>query len=359
MTATLHGKPELYPAGAVEVAPGCHAWMQPNGEWFESNAGLVVGEGESLLVDTLADLRITRRMLDGLAALTAPAPIRTLVNTHSDVDHVAGNQLLSGAAIISSARSAALIREQDPGSLKAFARLAGAMRILGRLPLPVVGSLAPPLLPRVDLRAIGAYIGDMLAPFEFGGIEVPPATRDFDGELTLEAGGREVRLIEVGPAHTPGDLLVHVPDARLVYTGDILFVGGTPVMWAGPVSNWIAAVDTLLGLEADTYVPGHGPVCGADEAKAVRRYWTWLEAAARHRFGLGMSPWEAARDIALSAEFAEHEWAGWSAPERIVINVHTLDRERRGDLGGEPSPRELITMFSRVALLAQELSATR
>jgi glyoxylase-like metal-dependent hydrolase (beta-lactamase superfamily II) len=316
----------------------------------------VVGEGESALVDTLADLALTRRMLDALAPLTAGAPIGTLVNTHSDADHIDGNQLLAGAEIVSSRRSAEIIRRQDPGSFTGFGRLARGMRLVGGLPLPVVGSLPLPVLPRVRLRPIGDYIGDMLAPFDFGGIDVTAPTREFEGELSLDVGGRKLRLKEVGPAHTPGDLIVHVPDAGVVYAGDILFVRATPVMWAGPVLNWTAAIDTMLALDADTYVPGHGPVCGRDEAEAVKRYWVWLEAAARHRFGLGMSAWEAARDIALSPEFATHEWASWFGPERIVINVHTLDRERRGELGGEASPRELVTIFSRVALLARELA---
>ena len=314
-----------------------------------------MGDGESALIDTLADLRLTRRMLDGFAGLTGAAPIRTLVNTHSDADHIDGNQLVSDAEIVSSRRSAEIIRGQDPGALKGFARLAGAMRIVGRLPVPVVGSLPLPAVPRVRLASIGSYIGDMLAPFEFDGIEVTPPTREFEGDLSIDAGGRKLRLLEVGPAHTPGDLIVHVPDAGVVYTGDILFVGGTPVMWAGPVINWIEAIDRLLALDADTYVPGHGPVCGREEAEAVKRYWVWLEAAARHRFGLGMSAWEAARDIALAPDFQTHEWASWSAPERIVINVQTLERERHGELGGEASPRELVTLFSRVALLAREL----
>jgi glyoxylase-like metal-dependent hydrolase (beta-lactamase superfamily II) len=318
-----------------------------------------VGDGESVLIDTLTDLPLTRRMLDGLAPVTSAAPIRTLINTHSDADHIDGNQLVAGAEIVSSRRSTELIRRQNPGSFKGFARLAGAMRMVGRLPVPVVGSLPLPVVPRVRLRAIGEYIGDMLAPFDFDGIDVTPPTRDFEGEMSLDAGGRKLRLLEVGPAHTPGDLIVHVPDAGVVYAGDILFVGGTPVMWAGPVINWIGAIDRVLSLDADTYVPGHGPVCGREEAEAVKRYWTWLEASARHRFGLGMSAWEAARDIALSPEFGTHEWSSWSVPERIVINVDTLDRERRGELGGEASPRELITLFSRVALLAGELAERR
>jgi cyclase len=319
----------------------------------------VVGEGESAVIDTLADVPLTRRMLEGFSTLTADAPIRTLVNTHSDADHIDGNQLLADAEIVSSRRSTEIIRRQNPGSFKGFGRLAGGMRFVGKLPLPVVGSLPLPVLPRLRLGSIGNYIGDMLAPFDFGGIEVTPPTRDFEGELSLDVGGRKLRLLEVGPAHTPGDLMVHVPDAGVVYTGDILFVGGTPVMWAGPVINWIGAIDRLLDLDADKFVPGHGPVCGREEAEAVKRYWNWLEASARHRFGLGMSAWEAARDIALSAEFRTYEWSRWNAPERIVINVHTLERERRGELGGEASPRELVNLFSRVALLARELERTR
>lgn len=338
------------------VGDGCYAWIQPNGEWFESNAGLVAGDGESVLIDTLADLKLTRQMLDAFTDITEHAPIRTLVNTHSDADHVDGNQLVADADIVTSRRSAELIRQQDPGSFKGFGRLAHGMRLVGRLPLPVIGSLPLPVLPRVKLRSIGTYIGDMLEPFDFDGIDVAAPTREFEGETSLDAGGRKLRLFEVGPAHTPGDLFIHVPDAGVVYTGDILFVGSTPIMWAGPVVNWVVAIDRLLDLDADTYVPGHGPVCGRAEAEAVKRYWVWLEATARHRFGLGMSAWEAARDIALSPEFKTYEWSEWGQPERIVVNLHTLERERRGQLGGDASPRELITLFSRVALLAEELA---
>ena len=339
----------------AQVGEGCHAWLQPDWGWFESNAGLVVGNGASVLIDTLADLPLTRRMLDGLAPLTASAPIRTLINTHSDADHIAGNQLIAGAEIVSSRRSTEIIRGQNIGAFKGFTRLAGAMRTVGGLPVPVVGSLGVPVLPRLRLRVIGDYLSDMLSPFDFDGIEETPPTRDFEGELTLEVGGRKLRLFEVGPAHTPGDVIIHVPNAGVVYAGDILFIDGTPIMWAGPVANWITAIDRLLALDADTYVPGHGPVCGRAEAEALKRYWEWLDASARHRFGLGMSAWEAARDIALSPEFRETEWASWFGPERIVINLHTLERERRGELGGELSTRELITIFSRVALLARDL----
>ena len=82
---------------------------------------------------------------------------------------------------------------------------------------------------------MGRFVGEALGPFSFREVRLRRPDRTFRGELALEVGGREVRLIEVGPAHTPGDLIVHVPDTRVVFAGDILFIGVTPVMWAGPV----------------------------------------------------------------------------------------------------------------------------
>ena len=68
--------------GLHEVADGCHAYLQPDGGWGYSNAGLIVGDGVSLLVDTLFDLDLTAAMLGSMDALTAVAPIGTVVNTH-------------------------------------------------------------------------------------------------------------------------------------------------------------------------------------------------------------------------------------------------------------------------------------
>ena len=83
---------------------------------------------------------------------------------------------------------------------------------------------------------------------------------DVQRRAELSVGSREVRLIEVGPAHTRGDTLALLPAERVLFTGDILFHGGHPIAWAGPVSNWIAACDRILGMDVDVIVPGHGPL---------------------------------------------------------------------------------------------------
>ena len=81
-----------YTTGLHELGDGCFAYLQPDGGWGWSNAGLVAGDGASLLVDTLFDLRLTQRMLEAMAPVTATAPIATLVNTHANGDHCYGNE---------------------------------------------------------------------------------------------------------------------------------------------------------------------------------------------------------------------------------------------------------------------------
>ena len=85
-----------YTKGLHDLGNGCYAYLQPDGSWGWSNAGLVVDSGESLLVDTLFDLKLTAEMLEAMrrAEPKAAARIGTLVNTHSNGDHTFGNQLV-------------------------------------------------------------------------------------------------------------------------------------------------------------------------------------------------------------------------------------------------------------------------
>src|SRR3954471_3245251 len=118
--APLHAAVSRFEGGLVEVGDGVHAWLQPNGVLGESNAALVVGDRASLLVDTLWDPPLTRRMLTAMAPLTADAPIATLVNSHSDGDHWWGNQEVAGAEIIATDAAASVMREESPARMRRF-----------------------------------------------------------------------------------------------------------------------------------------------------------------------------------------------------------------------------------------------
>jgi cyclase len=285
-----------YERGLHEVADGVFAWLQPDGGWGWSNAGLVRGDGGSLLVDTLFDLDLTRAMLDAMAPITATDPIATLVNTHANGDHCYGNQLVGGAEVIASAASAAEMEQLPPSALS--------------------------LMTTMDLGdAANRYVRDAFGPFRFDDIDPPHPDRTFSDRLELEVAGEAVELVEVGPAHTAGDVLVHLPDRRTVFTGDILFVGGTPIVWDGPIHNWLDACDRILAFDADVIVPGHGPLTGAEGVRQTADYLRFVRDEATQRHGAGLTVTEAAWDIDLGP------YADWGESERIAINVDAVYRE--------------------------------
>lgn len=303
-----------------ELGDGCLAYVQHDGSWGWSNAGLVVGDGASLLVDTLFDLRLTQRMLDALQPLTRTSPIRSLVNTHANGDHCYGNQLVKDAEIIASTAAAHEMSEVPPSMLAALNAAPGEIGELFR-----------------------RFFGD----FSFDGIELRLPTRTFDSRLEIEVGGRIIELIEVGPAHTRGDVIVFVPDAQTVYTGDILFIGGTPIVWAGPLSNWVAACDLMLGMDIETVVPGHGPVTDKQGIVKVRDYLSFVETAATERFNAGVDAFDAAREIAHLIGAQSSSYAGWGEAGRIGVNVETVYRT----LDPSHESPNVVEQFRRMALL--------
>jgi glyoxylase-like metal-dependent hydrolase (beta-lactamase superfamily II) len=304
-------RPVGFELGLHEVADGVWAYLQPDGSWGYSNAGLVSGEGVSLLVDTLFDLRLTALMLDAMAPHTAGRPIATVVNTHANGDHCHGNQLVAGAGIrvITSAATAKEMAELPATALAALQQL--------------------------DIGEEGnRFVAEAFGAFDFEGIDVPPPTDTFEGMLTTDAGGRQVVLYEVGPAHTGGDIIAHLPDAGVVFAGDILFINGTPIVWAGPVANWLAACRRIRQLAPTVVVPGHGPLTNDAGVLEMEGYFEWLADETETRRADGMSALDAAWDIDLGP------YAGWSDNERIVVNVdavyHDLDptHQRMNALAG-------------------------
>ena len=349
---SLLGQPARYRTGLEDLGGGLWAWLQPNGGLGESNAGLVVGRGESLLVDTLWDLRLTRRMLAAVAPHIASAPIARLVNTHADGDHCWGNQLLAAVPITATEAAALDMLREEPKRLRLFSRI-GAALAKRSAHGGLVGVGLGMLPGGRGLAGLGAFLR-MLAAYDFEGVTLTPPTETFTAALELEVGGRGVELIEVGPAHSPGDLIVHVPDERVVFAADLVFVGVTPIMWVGPVENWIAGLDRIIALEPRLVVPGHGPTTDLAGVRAVRAYWEYVAAAARERLALGLNPYAAARDVVQSRGFTEQPFVDWDAPERIAINAAIIARNDCGQRG-RVSDQARIQLLARMGELGAEL----
>jgi glyoxylase-like metal-dependent hydrolase (beta-lactamase superfamily II) len=130
-----------------------------------------------------------------------------------------------------------------------------------------------------------------------------------------------------------------------VYTGDVLFIGGTPIVWAGPLSNWIAACDLMLGMDVETVVPGHGPVTGKQGIVQVRDYLAFIEQGATVRFESGMDAFDAARDIAREMSVTGSSFASWGEAGRISVNVETAYRA----LDAQHQSPDVVEQFRRMA----------
>ncbi len=327
-----------------EIGSGLHAYLQ-TGSWGFSNAGLIESGKHTLLIDTLYDLNLTRRMLDEMARrVPAAGSIETVVNTHANGDHCWGNQLVARANIVSSRKAADEMRELSPGLMATLVQAGRVIAKLGPAPRRMLAALGRLGVPRVGpLNEAAEFALECFGGFDFRGITLTLPKTTFEGALTLHVGDKRVELHEVGPAHTKGDAIVHVPDDRVAWTGDILFINAHPIIWEGPVGNWIAACDRLLSLDVDTIVPGHGPITDKRGVQATKAYWVRL----RDTVERGLRDGASLQDMADQA--LRESDPTWTEAHRMIANLDTIRRE----LTHDRSPRDPLMVMALMAKLAR------
>jgi glyoxylase-like metal-dependent hydrolase (beta-lactamase superfamily II) len=294
-----------------EIAKDVYSCLQEDRGLGTSNSGFI-NRGGGLVVDTFWDLPHTRRMIDLYAEIWRQ-PARRVVNTHHNGDHCWGNQLFPQAEIIGHRLCAQFFATENPEGLQ---RLRGLSE--SRDPL---------------LRSLAAAFGE----WDFSDIVLSPPTTLVDDRLEIDLDGLRVDLLYVGPAHTAGDLVVHLPEQGVLFVGDVLFRLCTPIGWEGTFAHWIAALDRLAALHPAVVVPGHGPLCGVDGLREMREYLQYVRSESRRCFDAGLFALDAAKQIDLGP------YAGWTQPERIIFSVERAYRELRG----EPydTPIDVAAMF--------------
>ena len=301
------------------IGTDVYACLQPDTGLGASNSGFVNRDG-GMVVDTMWDLSRTRHLID-LYASVAPDRARRLVNTHHNGDHCWGNQLFAevGTEIMGHRRCAEwFTREATP---ELFVALCEADEV-------------PPAF---------SALTEALRAFDFHDIVLTPPTTLLDGDTVLDLDGHPAHLLSVGPAHTPGDMVLHLPEDGVVFTGDILFHQCTPVGWEGTFANWIGALARLEALEPAVVVPGHGPLADVDGLRGQRQYLTYVLDAAREHFDAGRTTLEAAQRIDLGP------YDLWTEPERLAFQVDRAYREFAGVAWDEPV--DTTRVFSEMAAL--------
>ncbi len=306
-----------------ELGRDVYACLQEEKGLGTSNSGLLNRAG-GLVVDTFWDLPHTRELIAHYARVWA-GPARRVVNTHHNGDHTWGNQLFPGAEIIGHRKCAEGFGRERPEMMQMLRSQTGS---------------ADPAL-----RAMAAKLAD----WDFTGVELVPPTTLVDDRLDLDLDGLRVELVWVGPAHTGGDVIVHLPAERIVFTGDVLFRLCTPIGWDGTFDGWIAALDRIVALAPAVVVPGHGPLCGVEGPREMRDYLAYVRAEARRAFERGLGVVEASKAIDLGP------YAGWTEPERIVFQVERAYRELRGV--AYDTPLDVTKLFAGMYEVRQAMQA--
>jgi len=255
------------------VGDGVFAWLQPGGESGVSNAGVVVDDDGLTVIDTM----MVRSQWEpfGAAIAELELPVKRVVLTHAHVDHVGGTQLFRNAMILGSPATSALLDQP--------------------MPLDAYKAFMPAFVDELD---------------ELDELGTRPVSHLVDDAAQLTA------RVEVLPAtgHTAGDLMVLVADADVLFAGDLCFFGVTPLAFQGDPATWADTLEVLADL-ADVIVPGHGPIGGADDVRALQAY-------LRHCVHGSVPP---------------GPWDTWLERDRDTINIEKAAMLRDGDDGMPPS----------------------
>jgi cyclase len=273
----------------TEVAPGCYAYTQAGGPGADnasvSGAGLIVQGDNIMAIDALFAPVQTKAFIEEIRRVTR-APVKHLVNTHHHVDHITGNCFFEPAEIIAHERCREVIMESG-------------------LRIDYVARKAE-WQPGIDELRLAS------------------PTTTFEGDLTLRYGDLEMQLLYAGPAHTVGDVMVYLPQHKLLYAGDIAFYYVVPLAMQGHISGWIDAIDRVWDLDVETIVPGHGPIGTRTELTQMRGYLSRLKQEVTKRYQAELSPAEAITDLDMG------DYDTWNNPERLAPNVLRMYQELRG-----------------------------
>ncbi len=283
----------LAPAGPTftlhKLAEGVYAAVTIDGKGAGGNAGFMIGDDGVLVIDSFTPESSARELLAEIRKLT-PLPVRYLVNTHYHMDHTGGNGVYAqaGAAIIAHPNVRTWLRTEN-------------MKFFGPNATPEQKSRVESLtLPSIVYHGAG---------------------------LDIYLGNRQV-LLRFDPGHTGGDTLIAVPDAKVVFGGDLLWNARFPNMMDASTGPWIETLDTLIAAHPDfTFVPGHGEVGGVDFLRAQRDYFNDLRKAVSDARASGKSPADLV--AAIQPQLAKGR-EPWGFQRFLPLNIQQQAAEQAG-----------------------------
>lgn len=226
--------------GLTKVSDGVYSYVDAKQaspqSGFGANAGIVIGKDGILVVDTLVSAKQARQFIKDIRTITN-RPIRYVVNTHGHLDHAFGDSEFQKLGAI-------LVTHRDC-----------------KLDMARNGEAV--------LKNAGAY---GLAETEMEGTTIARPAISFADRMEIDLGDITVELIDPGPSHSPGSILVSIPREKVLFAGDALFTGYHPYLGDGNLEGWLKVLDRIGAMDADKIVPGHGPLSGKKDVADMKEY---------------------------------------------------------------------------------------
>ena len=312
----------------VNVAPGVYAAIGKSGTF--GNGAFIVNSDGVIVIDTQARPSWARDLMAEIKKVT-DKPVATVINTHFHGDHTNGNMayvaaygpsltiigqenmkadlLTKGAQSLSTSRDTTV----PQGIARMQQQLTDGKDAQGN---PLTAEARQQLQTQLDSQK--SYLEELKQ------VQITPPTKTYDREMTLNSGGRTVRLIHVGNAHTRGDTIIFLPMERVVITGDLL-TNGIPVMRNAYPAEWINTLDAMDKLDFETAIPGHGDVQhGKAQLENLISYMRDMVAGVKDCVAKGMTleQTEAAVDLSKhKSDFPNFDASSRAAVDRAYLEA--------------------------------------
>ena len=254
-------------------------------EFYDQNIGVVLGDGEALVIDTRSTYVQAREIIAHLRELT-PFPVTVVVDTHGHFDHAFGNRIFRPATIWGHDDCVPFMQRTGEARKVTIAREQPALAV------------------------------------DVAEVEIDPPDRTFATETTIEIGGRPLELRFIGRGHTDHDILIAVAGTDVLFAGDLLEGGAVPSYSDAYPFDWAVTAAALVPLVSGVVVPGHGDHAGRAFAESQATSIAALATLARRVH---------AGDLTLDDAVAAHPFPEFPAEHARYAFQRAL-RQLRGEI---------------------------